>query len=187
VDPPKPSPIHFSTEPAAIAKNDQLLSDHGFDLDNLLSDSQDTTLGYGSKFRPIDQLQTVLGGHPKFQVLKGLVEHGMDYRFKKDISEEERLRELRGMIDRGSHKSAEEESEKAVELLSKDVAHGFSIPVSPGIIDKIKGAMVQPFELATQFGLATDGSRKVKHRLTQDLSFSLTEPEMSVNSRIDMD
>jgi hypothetical protein len=187
VDPPKPSPIHFSTEPAAIAKNDQLLSDHGFDLDNLLSDSQDTTLGYGSKFRPIDQLQTVLGGHPKFQVLKGLVEHGMDYRFKKDISEEERLRELRGMIDRGNHKSADEESEKAVELLSKDVAHGFSIPVSPGIIDKIKGAMVQPFGLATQFGLATDGSRKVKHRLTQDLSFSLTEPEMSVNSRIDMD
>jgi hypothetical protein len=79
VDPPKPSPIYFSTEPAAIAKNNQLLSDHGFDLDSLLSDSQDTTLGYGSKFRPIDQLQTVLGGHPKFQVLKGLVEHGMDY------------------------------------------------------------------------------------------------------------
>jgi hypothetical protein len=111
----------------------------------------------------------------------------MDYRFKKDTSEEERLRELQGMIDRGNHKSADEESEKAVELLSKDVAHGFSIPVSPGIIDKTKGAMVQPFGLATQFGLAADGSRKVKHRLTQDLSFSLTEPEMSVNSRIDMD
>ncbi len=187
VDPPKPSPMHFSTEPAAMAKNDQLLSDHGFDLDSLTSDSQDATLGCGSEFRPIDQLQTVLGGHPKFQVLKGSVGNGMNCRFKKDMSEEERLRELRGMTDRGNHKSADEESEKALELPSKDVAHGFSIPVSPGIIDKIKGAMVQPFGLATQFGLAADGSRKVKHRLTQDLSFSLTEPEMSVNSRTDVD
>jgi hypothetical protein len=91
------------------------------------------------------------------------------------------------MMERGNHKKAEEGSEKAPELLAKDVAHGFSIPVSPGVVDKIKGAMVQPLGLATQFGLEEDGSRKVKHRLTQDLSFSLTEPEMSVNSRIDMD
>jgi hypothetical protein len=91
------------------------------------------------------------------------------------------------MTDGGNHKSADKESETAMELLSKDVARGFSIPVSPGIIDTTKGAMVQPFGLATQFGLAAEGSRKVKHRLTQDLFFSLTEPEMSVNSRTDMD
>jgi hypothetical protein len=187
VMPPKPSPIRFSTEPESIAKNSQLLSDYGFDLDSLISDHQDTTLGYGSEFRPVDQIQMVLGGHPRFTVLKDLIENGMDYRFKKGISEEERLIELRGMIERGNHKSADTESEKAGELLSKDVVHGFSIPVSPGIVEKIKGAMVQPFGLATQFGLAADGSRKVKHRLTQDLSFSLTKPEMSVNSRIDMD
>jgi hypothetical protein len=47
--------------------------------------------------------------------------------------------------------------------------------------------MVRPLGLATQHGLAEDGSGKVKHRLTQDLSFSLTEPKMSVNSRMDMD
>jgi hypothetical protein len=57
--------MHFSREPAATAKNDQLLSDHGFDLDSLLSDSQDTTLGYCPEFRPIDQLQIVLGGTPE--------------------------------------------------------------------------------------------------------------------------
>jgi hypothetical protein len=67
------------------------------------------------------------------------------------------------------------------------VAHGFSIPVSPKIIEEIKGAMVQPLGLATQHGLTKDGSRKVKHQLTQDLSFSLTEEDMSVNSRIDME
>jgi hypothetical protein len=110
----------------------------------------------------------------------------MDYKFNCEITEDERLRELRGMIERGNHKSTEKGSDKAEELLAKDVAHGFSIPVSPKIVEKIKGAMVQPLGLATQFALAEDGSRKVKSRLTQDLSFSLTEPEMSVNSRIDM-
>jgi hypothetical protein len=58
---------------------------------------------------------------------------------------------------------------------------------SPGVVERIRGAMVQPLGLATQYGLTEDGSRKVKYRLTQDLSFSLTEPDMSVNSRIDMD
>jgi hypothetical protein len=143
-----------------------VVRDYGFDLDS--SDSQDTTLGHGSQFRPINQLQIVLGGHPKFKALKGLAECGMDCRFKKErMSEEDRLKELRGMTDRGNHKSADEGSEKAVELLSKDVAHGFSIPVSPGIIDKIKGAMVQPFGLAIQFLLAADRSPKVKHQLTR--------------------
>jgi hypothetical protein len=48
--------------------------------------------------------------------------------------------------------------------------------------------MVQPLGLASQFALAEDGSRKItKNRLTQDLLFSLIEPGISVNSRIDMD
>jgi hypothetical protein len=186
-DTPEPSPVSFATTPEAIAANDKLLSEHGFDLASLLGDYQRTTLGYGSEFRPIDQLEKVLGGHSEFEVLADLIENGMGYRFKTAITEGERMKELHGMMERGNHKSAEEGSEKAAELLAKDVAHGFSIPVSPGVVERIRGAMVQPLGLATQYGLTEDGSRKVKYRLTQDLSFSLTEPDMSVNSRIDMD
>jgi hypothetical protein len=113
VDPPKPSPIHFATTPEALATNDQLLRDHGFDLGSLIEDSQDTTLGYGSEFRPLDQLEKVLGGHPEFKVLEKLVKKdGMGYRFKKEITETERLTELQGMMERGNHKPAEEELEK---------------------------------------------------------------------------
>jgi hypothetical protein len=151
VDPPKPPPIHFDTTPEALATNNQLLRDHGFDLGSLIEGSQDTTLGYGSEFRPLDQLEKVHGGHPEFKVLEGFVNNGMGYHFKKEITEAERLNELRGMVERGNHKSAEEESEKASKLLAKDVAHGFSIPISPEIVDEIKGAMVQPLGLATQY------------------------------------
>jgi hypothetical protein len=90
------------------------------------------------------------------------------------------------MMERGNHKSAEKEADKAAELLAKDVAHGFSVAVPPETVAKIKGAMVQPLGLATQFAMADRGSRKIKYRLTQDLTFSL-KPELSVNSRIDID
>jgi hypothetical protein len=94
---------------------------------------------------------------------------------------------LPAIMKPGNHKSTEKAPDTAAELLAKDVAHGFSIPVTPEIVEKVKGSMVQPLGLASQFALAEDGSRKVKNRLTQDLTFSLTEPGMSVNSRIDMD
>jgi hypothetical protein len=185
--PPKPAPVMFATTPEAIAANDRLLEEHGYDLESLVASSQDTTLGYGSEFRPIDQLEQVLGGHPEFEALRRFLKDGMDYRFKEEITEGERQCEVEGMLERGNHKSTEKGADKAAELLAKDVAHGFSIPVSPDVVRRIKGAMVQPLGLATQFTLAEDGSRKIKSRLTQDLSFSLTEQNMSVNSRIDMD
>jgi hypothetical protein len=62
--PPRPAPVVFATTPEAIATNDRLMREHGFDLESLISSFQDTTLGYGSEFRPISQLEELLGGHP---------------------------------------------------------------------------------------------------------------------------
>jgi hypothetical protein len=55
----------------------------------------------------------------------------MDYRFKRELTEEKRQRELKGMLKRGNHKSMENGSNTAEALLAKDVSYGFSIPVSP--------------------------------------------------------
>jgi hypothetical protein len=182
VEPPRPAPIVFKTSPEALQANDHLLKSYSYDLERLFADFQDTTLGYGSEFRPLDQLEKVLGGHPEFEALAGLVRNGMDYRFKTEISESERLRELQGMLERGNHKSTEKESDKATELLAKDVAHGFSIPISPETVEKVKGAMVQPLGLTSQFTLAADGSRKIKNRLTQDLTFIYVELQNELGS-----
>ena len=61
------------------------------------------------------------------------------------------------MIARGNHKSTEDGSEKATELLVKDTARRFSVLLSPETVDKIQGAMVQPLGLATQCRLTKDG------------------------------
>ena len=81
----------------------------------------------------------MLGRHSEFAVLKGLVKYGMDnIRFKKEIKEEERLKELQEMVARGSHKSAKEMSEEVIKLLTKEVTHAFSILFSPRILEELK-------------------------------------------------
>ena len=88
----------------------------------------------------------------------------------------------------GKHERAKEGSEKAAEPLVKHVACGFLTPVSPEIVDKIRRTMVQPLlGLLTQRGPTKDRSRKVKRWFAQDLSFSLMEEDVSINSQINLD
>jgi hypothetical protein len=65
--------------------------------------------------------------------------------------------------------------------------HGFSMPILPESILKVPSTMVQPLGMVKQLTLSESGGRVPKLQLTQDLSFSLTETKVSVNTRIDMD
>jgi len=178
--------FQFGTDPTSLKLNSQLLEDAEFDLDRLLMTQQTTTVGHGSEFRPLDQLVTIIGNHPSFQYLCQTFTSGMDYIFTRELSETERTTELLAQLERGNHKSATDDEPSVAKLIAKDVRHGFSLPLPADIVPRIKGALVQPCGLATQFGLSADGSRILKKRLTHDLSFSLTTDDASVNSRIDM-
>jgi hypothetical protein len=87
---PKAPPIKFSTDPEALKHNAKLLRDHHYSMDDLISKHQETTLAYGSEFRPIAQLETVLGQHPHFPQLQKILTEGMDFRFARTLTEEER-------------------------------------------------------------------------------------------------
>jgi hypothetical protein len=62
------------------------------------------------------------------------------------------------------------------------VRHGFSLPILPETVTRIKGAMAHPIGMAEQLTLTKSRQRVPKFRLTQDLSFSLTEKDALVNS-----
>jgi hypothetical protein len=183
---PSRPPVVFEMTQEAAAHNSQLLADNNFDLDKFLTANKETTLGYGSEFRSIQQLRTILGEHPNFPELELILSKGMDYRFRKELTETARQEELLAILARGNHKSAEHRSEHVAKALGKDVEHGFSLPILPETVHQIAGAMAQPLGMAEQLTLTESGARAPKFRLTQDLSFSLTEPEASVNSRIDL-
>lgn len=186
--PDKPSVI-FEYSGQAAEENAKILCWHGYDLGRLIDSELTLTLGYGSEFRPLSQLEKVVGGHPNFQALSEFLTSGMPYHFSEEISEEEREAKLLGILDRGSHKSATKDSAKVSELLGKDVHYGFSLPVPRRVVPSIKNASAQPLGLARQFSLQSDGSRKLKYRLTQDLSFFLDVlglgKRRSINDRID--
>jgi hypothetical protein len=167
--------------------NSRLIESYGNDFEAFLSDQVGTTMSYGAEFRPIDQLKRVLGTHPNFVFFRSILENGMPYHFTRDLSEEERVIELKLQLARGNHKSAKEKWSEASDLLLKDVVHGFSMPVQASKVVDIKGAMVEPCGITSQFKLQPDGSRKLADRLTQDLSYAMSSDDASVNSRIKMD
>jgi hypothetical protein len=177
----------FSMDEAAAAHNSKLLEEHGFDLGKFLAAHSDTTLNYGSEFRPIEQLARILGQHPNFDELQKILTSGMDYRFTRPLTEETREQELTAITERGNHKSAVNRMVHVAKALNKDVEHGFSLPILPESVPRIDGAMAQPLGMAEQLALSETGARVPKFRLTQDLSFSLTGDKVSVNSRVDME
>jgi hypothetical protein len=183
---PSAPPFRFDTSHEALRHNEALLRASKFSLEALLEAHHHSTLGYGSEFRPVEQLRSILGSHPHFAALEIILREGMTYRFHTQLSEAERSTELTAMIERGNHKSAEDEPDIVNKLLLKDVTHGFSLPLPPESVAFIQGALVQPLGLAKQWTLNAKGDRIPKYRLTQDLSFSVSQDKCSVNDRIDM-
>lgn len=184
--PQKPR-FHFSTSPMDLETNAKLLHDSGFDIEKCLEQEAGSTMSFGSEFRPLDQLRQVLGKHDNFGFMEEVVRKGMSYHFKEAISENDREEERDAMLERGNHKSASENLQKAQELLQKDVRHGFSIPFPAHLVPRIKHGLVQPIGMVTQGTVNERGERTTKHRLTQDLSFCVKHDNGSINSRIDIE
>jgi hypothetical protein len=104
--PPKKPPVRFATDVESLAFNEQLLAQYDYDLGALLDAHQDTTLGYGSEFRPIDQLAKLFGPHPNFPFFRKVLGTGMEYFVDTELSEPERIAKLDANLERGNHQSA---------------------------------------------------------------------------------
>ena len=185
---PTKSPLCFELSEQAAEHNAEVLRAVDFELGRLIQDHSSSTLGFGSEFRQVSELRPLLGRHPHFPRLEKLFTEGMHYVFNRELSPGERRKELVAMLARGNHKSAQQEPDRVGTLLSKDVTHGFTIPLPISVVEMIPGAMVQPLGLVSQWTIDHNGERKVKDRLTQDLSFSTdrTLAPTSINARIDM-
>ena len=179
-------PIRFDLSNKSVQFNSDLLRASNMDLGQFLGKHQDTTLNFGSEFRPINDLEKILGQHPNFRFFPEILAEGMDYQFTEEQSEEQRKAEVAAMMERGNHQSVQEDSEEVAKLLAKDVLQGFSLPVLSKLVPDLAHAMVQTAGVVKQFSLQGDGSRTLKRRLTQDLSFPLTFPTASVTKRSDM-
>jgi hypothetical protein len=178
---PLAPPIQFDLSEDSVGFNSERLRESDLDLEKFLAQHQDTTLNFGSEFRPIGDLEKILGLHPNFGFFSGVLAEGIDCRFTEEPPEEQQKEEAEAMMTKGKHQSVQEDSEEVAKLLAKEVLCGFSLPVLPELAPDLAQAMVQPAGVAKQFSLQEDGPRKLKRRLAQDLSFPLTSPTASAN------
>jgi hypothetical protein len=186
---PLAPPFRFGTSPPELAHNAKLIAAAGFDFNRLLPLYQETTLGFGSEFRSVKDIEPLLHKHPLFPFVANILSKGMDYEYNDgdSLTESERLVEMAGQLERGNHKSLADDPGKVKELLTKDVTHGFTIPFPAECAPQIKGAMIQPLGVVKQGSMNAKGERVEKFRLTQDLSFSLGDTrDHSVNGRINL-
>jgi hypothetical protein len=63
---------------------------------------------------------------------------------------------------------------------------GFAMPIPKLSVHKLRGAMVQPAGVTSQFTILENVCRTKKQRLKHDLTYAATFQGASVNSRIDM-
>ena len=183
--PGRPS-FSFSTETRAVETNTAFLANREWNLERALLDHKGSTVDHSSEFRPMDQLETIVGRHPTFPFLKKTFEEGFHYHLSRKLSDVERKLEYEAQYDRGNHQSAILDKEQVVKLLTNDVLHGFALPVEAAEVHNLIGVHLQPGGIVSQHSISSDGSRKLKKRFTHDLSFSLTMEEASINDRIEM-
>jgi hypothetical protein len=82
--------------------NSKLQADCYFDFKRFLKEWSSTTVGYGSKFWPVNQLQLILNQHPNFLELCAILADGMDYQFLTTIPEEAGQEETIAMVECGT-------------------------------------------------------------------------------------
>ena len=184
---PSAPPFRFKTDTTSVKHNTALIEDYNFDFTKLIEDHQHTSLSYSSEFRDIDDLTAIYHDHDLFPFFKGLHQNGMEYIYNKELTDCERMAELEANISRGNHRSATERPTELRTKLDREVEYGFSVPVLASCITKIPGAMVQACGLVVQYALSKTGEKRLKSRLTHDLSFCITDPYASVNKRCNMD
>jgi hypothetical protein len=173
---------------ASCLHNQNVLESFGYDLKRVMDDNTGSTISFGSEFQPADQLRPLLSRHPLFDAMEKFIYHGMPYIFSRELTAKESLMELTASIARGNHKSATDELEQVKKLISKDVTHGFSVPFPVSTVTLLPSPVVTPLGLAKQWTLDNKGDRVPKFWMTQDLSFSSSDPThaISINKRIDM-
>jgi hypothetical protein len=106
--------VPFDMTNEARVYNSKQLELVDFDVSRLLDSNSNkgTTLGFSSDFRPMEQLEPLLGHHPNFEAVRSFITNGMPFVYKRALNDATKDFELQAALDRGNHKSAESEAER---------------------------------------------------------------------------
>jgi hypothetical protein len=167
-----PNPWKFERTHTAALHNTNLLKSFNFNPEVATQSIPNTTLSYGSEFKPAHILQPLLQFHQHWPSFQEIVNNGVSYPLQ-PINEEDRLSDIDALIERGNHKSAQTPDNTTAlnKSFNKEVLYEWAIPITPTCIKLIPGASVTPLGVAVQFSINGKGDRILKRRTTHDCTF----------------
>eukprot|EP00957_Ditylum_brightwellii_P134741 10272702-Ditylum_brightwellii.AAC.1 len=89
---------------AVVEHNANVLCTFQFDVKSYIHSQDDTTVSYGSEFRPVAELDTLLSHHSNWPSLCNNIDLGIDYPLTA-IDNDTRVQQLHQAQERGNHKS----------------------------------------------------------------------------------
>ena len=143
--------FHFQSSTAAAEKNREILQPHGFDLDKIIRQEPNSPLRPGSEFRPVDLLDPVFKGHPKWPRARQLLTRGAHFVLQ-PLPEPDRVADLVEAIEYSNQKTAVRHALSLRKILDKEVSKGWQLPVPLSLVPRIPGAIVAPLGMAFNSG-----------------------------------
>ena len=181
---PSAPPFNFNLTEAAAKENFKVLSDNDMDLDKIIRSSAFSPISYGSEFKDSSLLEPIFANHPNWLKMKDILDNGSSFPLE-DISEQDRLGDIKGAILKGNHKSASDDREPILtRKMEAEVKRGWTIPLMRSHISKLPKAMLAPLGLTNQATINDKGEIVYKDRVTHDLSHIGERSGTSINSRI---
>ena len=172
--PTKPE-FAFDMSMEAAERNYLLLKKYNGSLGTAIRAQGDSPMSMGSEFRTLDVLRAIYGRHPVWGRMASLLEDGSSWQLD-PIDEELRQSDLQEALEFGNHKGAKQNPSLLLELVSKDVKHGYAVtfPLSKAV--SIPGISLAPMNIMHQNSIDESGRIVEKDRLTHDQSFMFAAP-----------
>ena len=138
----------------------------------------------GSEFRAVEVIEPLFKYHKLWKKMRQIIASGVDYPLNNTTNDASN-KDLRGMIERGNHRSAllKDNKPTLVKNYAKEVEHGWMLPVTIESLEKLRGAAVIPIGVAQQTSIDEQGERYTKRRTTHDASFP-SPSGTSINIRL---
>jgi hypothetical protein len=181
-----PPEFKFDVSPASAEFNFELLKSNNFNFESLLNRKRKSITSYGSEFKSIRDLQSLLGFHPRWPALKERLSNGVSFPISK-LEEFTREKDVNLALKRGNHKSASVNKKFLADAFQKEIKKGWLLAIPSSKAENIPGLELAPLGVANQLGVNASGSFVEKFRVTHDLSFPQAFSNESINSRTDKD
>ena len=95
--PNKPS-FKFEMNDDAARHNESLLNKYGYDLSRAIAAQKNSTMSFGSEFKPIETLRNIYKNHPDWPKMQEFVKKGVSYPMSK-LDEQKRQQRMTEMLN----------------------------------------------------------------------------------------